>query len=223
MTRDGPEVGVHVRPARAEDAEALEQLQRDCFPTLSEHEYMTAEHFRTHQDVFPDGEFVAVADHAPDGATLGGERVVGLGSGFLLDFDFEHADHSFQDVIAGGTYANHDPAGQWYYGADISVHPSYRGRGIGRALYAARQALVRRLGLAGIVGGGMLPGYAAARERMTVGEYVERVVSGELKDPTLSFQLANGFRVRGLLKGYIDDPTTNHWATLIVWDNPDRS
>lgn len=67
----------------------------------------------------------------------------------------------------------------------------------------------------------MLPGYAAVRGRMTVGEYVQRVLEGELRDPTLNFQLANGFEVRGLLQDYIEDATTHDWATLIVWENPD--
>lgn len=221
MTKAAGARGAWVVQARPDDAEALAQLQRDCFPSLAEHELMRAEHFRMHQDVFPEGEFVALSDVAPDGAPLGRPQVVGLGSGFLIDFDFEHPDHSFQDIIAGGTYANHDPDGGWYYGADISVHPAYRGRGIGRQLYAARQSLVRRLGRRGIVGGGMLPGYATVRGRMTVGEYVQRVLEGDLRDPTLNFQLANGFEVRGLLQGYIEDAVTFDWATLIVWENPD--
>lgn len=221
MSASKPHQGTWVTAASPEHAEALERLQRACFPTLGEHERMTAEHFRMHQEVFPEGEFVALSDVAPDGSPLAEPRVVGLGSGFLIDFDLENPGHTFHEVIAGGSYANHDPDGPWYYGADISVHPDYRGRGIGKRLYSARQALVRRLGRRGIVGGGMLPGYVHVRGRMTVSEYVERVLSGDLRDPTLNFQLACGFEVRGLLQGYIDEPSTHDWATLIVWENPD--
>src|SRR5690554_4164916 len=182
---------------------------------------MKAEHFRLHQEVFPEGEFVALAADAPDGTPLEVERVVGLGSGFLVDFDLAAPEHSFNEMIAGGTYANHDPAGAWYYGADISVHPDYRGLGLGRALYDARKALVRQLGRRGIVAGGQLPGYPAYRGRLGLAEYVEGVERGEIHDPTLSFQLANGFEVYGLIKGYIEDEYTDDWASLIVWFNPD--
>lgn len=216
-----PAVRVRITQARPADAEALERLQQVCFPNLAPHEWMTAEHFRLHQRVFPEGEFVALAADAPDGAPLADERVVGLGSGFRLDFDFDHPDHAFHDVIAGGSYAHHDPNGAWYYGADISVHPEYRGLGIGRRLYRARQELVRRLGMRGIVAGGALPGYPQHRDRLSVEAYVDEVVAGKLSDPTLSFQLANGFEVRGLIRGYIEDAYTGNWATLIVWDNPD--
>ncbi|MEX2541675.1 MAG: GNAT family N-acetyltransferase [Trueperaceae bacterium] len=148
------------------------------------------------------------------------ERVVGLGSGFFTEFDFDHPDHTFEEVIAGGDYSNHDPDGDWYYGGDISVHPDYRRRGIGRMLYDARKDLVRRFNRRGIVAGGALPGYAEQRDSLTVPDYVRKVVGGGLNDPTLSFQLRNGFRVRGMLRDYIEDSVTGNWATLIAWENP---
>lgn len=206
---------------RPEHAEALEQLQRDCFPTLGEDELMTAEHFLSHWRVFPEGDFVALAAEAPDGAPLPEPRVVGLGSGFFTDFDFRDPGHTFQEIIVEGYYTNHDPAGDWYYGGDISVHPDYRGHGIGGMLYDARKDLVRRHGKRGIVAGGVLPGYAEHKKSLSVDAYVERVRAGELFDPTLSFQLKHGFEVRGLLEDYLEDSASDNWATLIVWTNPD--
>lgn len=212
---------IRIAPAEPGHAQALELLQRQVFPNLAEQELMKAEHFMMHQELFPQGEFVALAVDAPDGTPLNEERVVGLGSGFLVNFDLSEPDHSFNEMIAGGTYANHDPDGSWYYGADISVHPDYRGLGLGKALYDARKDLVRRLGRRGIVAGGQLPGYPKHRQNLTLAEYVEKVERGELRDPTLSFQLANGFEVYGLIKGYIKDSYTDDWASLIVWFNPD--
>ena len=196
---------------KPEHAKALEQLQITCFPTLAAHELMREEHFLSHCRVFPEGDFVALD------VTGEGERVVGLGSGFLTDFDFNSPNHTFKEVIANGFYTNHDPNGAWYYGADISVHPDYRGRGVGRLLYEARKRLVQGRGLRGIVAGGVLPGYAFHRG-LSVHDYVERVLAGELFDPTLSFQLKNGFTVRGLLENYLEDEASDNWATLIVWE-----
>ena len=45
---------------------------------------------------------------------------------------------------------------------------------------------------------------------------------GDLQDPTLSFQLTNGFRAVAALPGYMEDPLVDDWAVLIVWDNPDH-
>jgi hypothetical protein len=47
------------------------------------------------------------------------------------------------------------------------------------------------------------------------------VVAGTLQDATLSFQLRNGFRVRGLIENYIEDSASDNWSTLIEWVNPD--
>ena len=192
-------------------AQALAQLQRDCFPTLAADELLTEADFLNHCRLFPEGNFVALAR----------ERLVGLGSGFLIDFDFDYAQHSFQDIIAGGSYSHHDAEGDWYYGGDISVHPAFRRRGIGGRLYEARKATVRKLNRKGIVAGGLIPGYAAYKRQMSVQDYVRRVAHGKLRDSTLSFQLSQGFALRGLLRDYIEDSASDNWATLIVWQNPD--
>ncbi len=195
-----------------EPAPGLAELQRVCFPTLGRNELMREEHFLSHWRIFPDGDFVALVEG----------KIVGLGSGFFVDFDFDHPNHTFQEMIAGGYYTNHNPDGAWYYGADISVHPEYRGLGIGKLLYQARKELVLRANRRGIVAGGVLPGYPRYRAQMSVHAYVERVVAGELWDSTLSFQLRNGFVVLGMLENYIEDSASDNWATLICWENPDR-
>jgi GNAT superfamily N-acetyltransferase len=191
--------------------ETLEQLQRTCYPTLGAHELMRVEHFAAQYQIFPEGQFVALA----------GDQVVGQGSGFFIDFDFDHPQHTFKEICAEFFFTNHDPNGAYYYGADISVHPTYRRMGIGRRLYEARQGLVKRANRRGIVGGGLIPGYANYKGKLSVQEYVDRVVAGQLVDPTLTFQLRNGFQVRGLIENYLEDSASDNWATLIEWVNSD--
>lgn len=188
----------------------LEELQRVCYPTLGAQELMLVEHFAAQYEIFAEGQIVV----------LDGERVIGQGSGFFVDFDFAHPDHTFSEICAGFYFSNHDPDGDYYYGADISVHPRYRGRGIGHKIYAARRAVVRRHNRRGIVAGGLIPGYAKYKEELSVQQYVDRVVADELRDPTLTFQLHNGFRLRGLLQNYLEDSASNNWSTLIEWVNP---
>ena len=96
-----------------------------------------------------------------------------------------------------------------------------RGQGIGSRLYEARKTLVRQHNKKGIVAGGIIPDYADYKDRLTVQQYVDKVVAGELYDRTLSFQLKNGFVVRGLLEDYVEDSVSDNWGTLIFWENPD--
>ena len=198
--------GLVVLTARPEHAGQLEDLQQICFPTLSDVERFKAAHFLKHQELFAAGQFVA----------LDGDRVVGATATLRLHFDPAHVEHTFAEIIQGGWLTSHDPSGDWLYGADISTHPEYRGRGIARALYAARQELVWRLGLKGQVTAGMLAGYGAAKTTMPVETYYAGVLSGEIRDPTLSMQIATGFEPRGLLPNYLSDPVCDNYAVLLI-------
>lgn len=202
---------ITIETIKPEYAKALEQLQKEAFPTLADAELMREEHFLYHCKLFPEGNFVALID----------DKVVGLGAGFLCHFDFDQPNHSFMDYIGDGFFTNHDPDGEWYYGSDISVHPDYRRRGIGTLLYEARKDCVRTLNRKGIIAGGLIPGYADYKEQMSVADYAKKVADGEIYDSTLSFQLKHGFEIQGLLRDYIDDEASDGWATLIVWENPD--
>lgn len=200
-----------ITPLKPEYAAPLAAIQRASFPTLDAAELLQEKHILKHYELFPEGNFVALVDG----------RVVGMGSGFLTHFDFENYQHRFSDIIAGGYFTNHDPNGCWYYGGDISVHPDYRRRGIGSRIYEARKGVVRRLNRKGIVAGGFMPGYGSYRDKLSIPDYVAGVVAGEIYDSTLSFQLHQGFTVRGLLENYMEDSASDNCAALIVWENPD--
>ncbi len=194
-----------------EHAEALEELELSVFSTIDPVDLYDAGELERLAQVFPEGNFVVLDNGRP----------VGMGLGILVEFDFDHTDHSLADITGEDGVSNHDISHPWYYGTDISVYPEYRGRGIGRQLYELRKDCVRRLNKRGIVAGGVLPGYADHLHDMSADEYIDKVVAGELRDPTLSFQLNNGFVALGALPGYVEDPTVGNNSVLIVWYNPD--
>jgi GNAT superfamily N-acetyltransferase len=202
---------ITITNTRPEHIAQLVAHQRICFPTLDPSEWMRAEHFASHLRLFPAGQHVA----------LDGERVIGQSSTFRIAGERALVQHEYMDILGQSFFTNHDPQGEWLYGADMSVHPDYRGRKVSAMLYDARKALVRRLGLRGMVAGGMIPGYKEHRAVMPVDEYVRRVAAGELSDPTLTPQLRAGFTVRGILRGYIEAGELGNDSTLLVWDNPD--
>ena len=202
---------ITITNTRPEHLAALAAHQRICFPTLAPEEWMTEEHFASHLRLFPEGQHVA----------LDGQRVVGQSSTFRIGGDRALSQHQYMDILGQSYFTNHDPNGEWLYGADMSVHPDYRGRKISTLLYDARKNLARRLGLRGIVAGGMIPGYRHYRDRMSVTEYANAVAAGTLADPTLTPQLRAGFKLRGILYNYIEAGELGNDSTLIVWENPD--
>jgi predicted amidohydrolase len=106
-------------------------------------------------------------------------------------------------------------------GADVYVHPDYRGLRIGHALYEARRCLCRKLNLRRILAGGRIHGFVEQSSTMTPEEYVRSVEAGIQRDLVLSFQLREGFVVRKVMRNYIRDPQSRNCATLIEWLNPD--
>lgn len=191
---------------RAEWADELEALEHSTFSTIDRGHLYQASDLVYLAENFPEGGFV-VRD---------GDEIVAMGLGHRTTFDFDHPEHDLD-----GVYTQHDPQGDWYYGTTIAVRPSHRGRGIGGKLYELRKDVARRQNLRGIVAGGVLPGFAEHRDSMAADEYIKRVSAGELYDPTLTFQIENGFRAHSVLTNYMDDPTVGNNAVLIVWDNPD--
>jgi 4-aminobutyrate aminotransferase/(S)-3-amino-2-methylpropionate transaminase len=201
--------GLAIAQARPEHAVQLEELQRICFPTLADDERFKRAHFLKHMELFEDGQFVA----------LDGDMVVGATATLRLDFDLNHVDHTFADIIQGGWLTSHQPEGAWLYGADVSVRPEYRGRGLATALYAARQEVVWRLKLKGQVTAGMIPGYGLLKETMPAEKYYEDVLAGRIRDPTVSMQMNVGFEPRGLLANYLNDPVCDNYGVLLVLES----
>jgi GNAT superfamily N-acetyltransferase len=199
--------------SQAEMVEQLEAVQRACFPTLAEEEIITAAHYAAHIRRFPEGQLTVI-----ENAT---GRVVACSTDFRTRaVDFTHFEHRYIDAVDQNWLGHHDPEGDWLYGADIGVLPAYRRRGIATRLYRARQALIRRLGLKGHVAGGLLRGYGPYKATMPAEEYIAKVSSGEIFDPTLSVQLHCGFTIHGIIQHYVEDPTCDGKAAFIVWYNP---
>ncbi len=192
-------------------APACRELELSVFSHANVDELLSQEDFEAYARVFPEGFFLCID----------GDRLAGQAGGICLDFDFDKPQHSIVEITGENQCGNHDPDGDWYYGTDIAVHPDYRRRGIGRQFYELRKELVIQTGKKGIIAGGHMPGFLDHKESLSAEEYVARVSKGEIYDATLTFQIENGFEIRGVLENYIEDEETDGWSALIVWDNPD--
>lgn len=196
------------QPANAKDCEAIQLL---AYPTLSPEELFTADHIAHHTHIFPEGQFVAID-------TTSG-KAVGMCAGYLTEHK-KIGKRKFLDVISQGWLDEHNPNASYYYGVDMSILPSYRGKGIARMLYEARKKVCIELNLKGIVICGIMPGFAKFKEHISPYDYVNLVVDGKVFDPTLSVQMRNGFHPEYLLPNHFEDETTDGWALFMEWTNP---
>lgn len=199
-----------VRSTRREDVPGIIALSRTVYPGSPP---WAESQLRSHLDRFPEGQLVAV-----DAVT---GRVVGMAASLIIRWDDYDVRANWREFTSAGTFENHDPAGgRTLYGAEIMVDPALQRRRIGHQLYEGRREIARTHRLLRIRAGARLRRYGHHHPRLSAQEYVLAVIRGELQDPTLSFQLREGFRVFGVVEGYLAyDPESMGFAALIEWLN----
>ncbi len=208
MSKDRDEI--FVRNTKPGDFAAIAGLCAEVYPGAPG---WASELLHSHLTVFPEGQFVAVERAAGN--------VVGMSASMIVLWDDYGMETSWRDFTEHGTFRNHDPEnGRTLYGAEVMVKPDMQGKGIGKLLYRARRELTERLRLLRIRAGARLRGYHRHASVMDPEAYVREVISGRLKDPTLSFQLGQGFHVLAIVEDYLrHDAESRGHAAVIEWIN----
>ncbi|CAN5652511.1 hypothetical protein BH09MYX1_BH09MYX1_27520 [soil metagenome] len=201
---------IHIRPTTQADFPEIIALSRRVYPTTPP---WSEAQLASHLAVFPEGQVLAT-----DEAGV----IVGMSASLIVRWDDYEPTASWRDFTARGTFENHDPEnGRTLYGAEVMVDPARQGRGIGKLIYARRRELVIERGLLRIRAGARLRGYSAVAASLTPRAYVKKVSAGELSDPTLTFQLRQGFAAIGVVSDYLlHDPDSLGYAAVIEWLNP---
>jgi predicted N-acetyltransferase YhbS len=207
-----PSEPVSVRNTAPRDFAAITDLCRRIYPDTPP---WTAEQLSSHLRLFPDGQLVAV--HGRE------EKIVGMAASLIVDWNHYDMLENWEQFTADGMFTNHDPKhGQTLYGAEVIVDPTLQHHGIGDKLYRSRRSLTESLNLLRIRAGSRLRGYHTCAASVKPEDYVTEVVEGLQHDPTLSFQLQEGFHVLAVVPHYLsDDPESLGYAAVIEWLNPE--
>jgi ribosomal protein S18 acetylase RimI-like enzyme len=200
-----------VRNTAPRDFDGIADLCQRIYPDTPP---WNAEQLSSHLRMFPEGQFVAV--YGPE------QKVVGMCASLIVDWEDYDTLDSWEQFTADGMFTNHDPRrGRTLYGAEVIVDSALQHHGIGDKLYHARRELTESHKLLRIRAGSRLCGYCGCAARLTPEQYVVDVVEGAEHDPTLSFQLKEGFHVLAVVPHYLsDDPKSLGYAAVIEWLNP---
>ena len=204
----GSEVKLELRNLRVDDYPEIKEIMDRVYPGMGgawpEKKYLSM------LKVFPEGQ-ICIEDNG---------RPVAAAFSVVVDYDKFGDEHTYEEITGNAYLTTHDPNGDVLYGVDVFVDPDYRNMRLGRRLYEARKELCRNLNLRAILAGGRIPNYAGYSDNMTPQEYIEAVHRKEIFDPILSFQLANDFEVKRVLKEYLpEDQESQGYATLLEWFN----
>jgi GNAT superfamily N-acetyltransferase len=201
-----------VVPLGPDHLDAAVALQRACFPEPFPAELLwRREHLESHLSLFAEGQFAALAE---DGS------LIGTASSLVISEETWQAHRPWAKTTGGFAFTGHDPDGSTLYGADISVHPDHRGRGVARSLYAARFDLVRRRGLVRFGTTCRIPDWRAwslTNRESDKEAYCRAVVSGEARDRTLTPLLRLGLVWVGIAEGHMEDFESGDAAAVLEW------
>lgn len=199
---------IHPRP------EHFTQIQDLCRRVYPFSKPWSIEQLESHRSHFPGGQLIAINSETG--------KVVGLAFSLIISWDDYSPQDNWSDFTSGGFFHNHNPKkGKTLYGAEVMVDPELRGQGIGKMLYQGRREIAYKYGLKRIRAGARLRGYSKFKDKLTPQEYVTQVVQKKLFDPTLTFQLNQGFVAINVAKNYLfNDPESLGHAAVIEWLNP---
>lgn len=195
-----------IRNATAADAIQMEYVQMQCYPSLHESELLNRNHFINHIKIFPEGQLVVESDG------------VIIGSASTMRSFFPKEEQTYLEVTDNLWLTNaHNPEGDWMYGIDMGVLPEYRGLGLSREMYLARQEICKSLGLKGQIIGGMTIGYGRVKDKMTIAEYCYALEIKKFTDPTVTPQNKAGFRWIKPLYNHVNDPEAGFACILMYY------
>lgn len=200
---------IHPRP------EHFREIQELCKRVYPFSKPWSIEQLESHRSFFPDGQLIAIE--------IESNKIVGLAFSLIISWDDYSPNDSWVDFTSAGFFHNHSPKkGKTLYGAEIMVDPEMQGRGVGKLLYTERQKIAKKYRMKRIRAGARLRGYVKFKDKLSPQEYVRAVIQKKIFDPTLSFQLAQGFQVLDVAKNYLlHDPESLGYAAVIEWLNPE--
>lgn len=199
-----------VRTSNHGDISQIMVLVAKAYPNIVGY---SEEMLRAQMTHYPEGHFVAVMNN----------QVVGYSASIRIGERRALKAHSWKEITGGGFGSTHEPDGEFLYGYETCVDPDFRRHRIGQRFYNYRKNLVKFERLKGIVFGGRVPSFRKKRSKVKdIFEYIELVKNKKIMDPTLGFQIRNGFEVIGVLENYLpSDKESGGLAVHLLWKNPE--
>lgn len=191
---------------RHEDIDGVIALQRACFPEpFPEEALWQRHHLEAHLSKMPGCQFVIEQ----------GDLIIGSASACRIPSATWEAHLPWEQTLGGFTFDAADPDGPTLYGADISVHPDFRGRGVARLLYHARFDFVRENNMDRYGTACRIPDCHVSG--LDPSHFAQAVADGTLTDRTMTPLLRMGLTFLGVIENYMEDDESLHAAALLEW------
>lgn len=207
---------IKIREVKIEDIPQILEIEKAAW---GKEGAATFEVFESRIKTFPEGTRVAFIN----------EDIVGVISTEIVNYDLENDSPGWYEITDNGFIAKtHNPNGDTLYGVNLSVHPLYQKRGVGRKLMESIGKLAIKCNLKQGILGGRIPNYHKFASKINIEDYVNLVnQKGGMNippDPELLFYQKEywkiGLKVVKIIPNYFKDPESLNYGILLVWKNP---
>jgi ribosomal protein S18 acetylase RimI-like enzyme len=204
---------IKIRKATIKDIPQILEVEKAAW---EEEKAATREMFESRIKTFPEGTLVALID----------KKIVGVIVTEIINYNSQDSALSWYEVTDNGFIAKtHNPKGDTLYGVDLSVHPSYQNKGIGKKLLANISKLAIQYNLKQGVLGSRIPNYNKFADKIKVEDYVkinnyQKNEKNIPPDPELSLYRKCGFRIIKIIPEYFKDPESLNYGVLLIRENP---
>lgn len=207
------ETEITIRKASIEDIPQILEVEK---ATWSEERAASFEMLESRIKIFPEGTRIALIN----------ERVVGIICTQIVNYDLKNDGPSWYEISDNGFIVKtHNPNGDTLYGIDLSVHPLWQNKGVGKILLKTIIDFGIRRNLKQGLLGSRIPDYYKFANKINVEDYVNL---GKRKngrnnippDPELLFYLECGLKIVKVIPEYFKDPESLNYGVLLIMKNP---
>ena len=205
---------IKIRKATVDDIPGILEVERIAW---GKDKAATEEMFKSRIKTFPEGILVAVSN----------EKIVGVIATEIVNYN-GYVKNWYELTDNGFIKRTHNPKGDTLYGVDLSVHPFYQKKGIGKKLMESIGKLAIKYNFKKGILGGRIPNYHKFADKINAEDYVK--ITNKKNpwdippDPELLFYRKEywkvGLKIVKIIPNYFKDPESLNCGVLLVWENP---
>jgi hypothetical protein len=201
---------IQVRLYAPDDYAGLIAVFEDCYAGIDDN-FASMDDMEDLRLSYPDGQIVACI----------GDEVVGV----ILSLHCKYAQFSqpqkMTDIYNPAQFASYGEGADSLFALEILVKSTHQRKGIGKLLNERLTETLVRNNLRAFIGVSRVSGYGALQAHMTIDAYLQKVVAGELNDPSLSYNCSNGMLPKMAVADYYPpDLASAGYGALVIQQNP---
>ncbi len=204
---------ISIRQYEESDYKGVIALFDDAYSGM-ETNYASPEELQKLSECFAEGQLMA---------TIGNE-IVGLILSLPVSYNKVTAAPCMAELYNPSLFKILAQDADSLFALEILVRTDHQRKGIGKLLNNAINNILKTNNFKAFIGVSRLSGYSQHQEKLSATDYIEKVKSGHLSDPSLSYNISNNMMPQKAITNYFEaDKASGGYGALVIQPNPQYS